>query len=259
MMLRRFPWYSGRVEGLAPGQRLTAHNTFLNVTAELGFVGLAVWLTLMAVVGVAACRPDPPGTARGTRWIRIGCASALLGFALTMLTGDRLILPEDPVMLGAVTALALAWCPSVPVLSGRLRGVACLAVLLLVASWPARAVSTARSVPVEGLMLGLYGPETDDLGRSFQWTGPRAMFHVPGSATDFSMHLRSLAPFPQRVRVLLDGKLADELALSDHDWHAIRYSLPVARRRDRPHRVILEVDPVLRQPGTRVLGVMLGR
>jgi hypothetical protein len=121
-----------------------------------------------------------------------------------------------------------------------------------------RAIEATRALNVSDLTFGLYPPELDDRGREQQWTSDSASLYLPATTRAFRFQLRSLAPFPQRVRVLLDGEPADEVRLADHSWYSFRYLIP--RRRGASYRRLdLVVDPTWRPPNDpRELGVLIG-
>ena len=119
-VFRLFANYNRLVGGAPEGARFSAHNTFLNVTAEMGIVGLLAFLTLLGVTfsggdphaaprrwwrggashGAAACGSD-----RGVIWVLVGLIAGLAAYTLTMIPGDRLILREDVVTFAALLAI----------------------------------------------------------------------------------------------------------------------------------------------------------
>lgn len=96
----------------------------------------------------------------------------------------------------------------------------------------------AVDAPIAAGVTGVFGLHRDVNGEEFYWTAPRAIFTVPSPVGTLEFQLRSGTNVPQRVTVRLDGKLADELTISDRSWRPIRY---VMRRSERP-TVQLELD-----------------
>lgn len=80
---------------------------------------------------------------------------------------------------------------------------------------------------------------------AYRWTGRRAVIYGPPDATSFSLTLRSAAPFPQTVRVLVSGEPVEEMSLSGADAGWITRDFPVPRPRDGLVRAELLVDPVM--------------
>jgi hypothetical protein len=126
-------------------------------------------------------------------------------------------------------------------------------------SVPFRAAADAARVDLSRAPQGLYDPEVDAEGRSFRWSGDRTVLYVPTSARSLQWSLRSLAPFPQKVVVLQNGVVVDELKLVDHSWREFRYVLPDRASSQRFHRFELQVSPTWVPPDdTRELGVVVG-
>jgi O-antigen ligase len=251
-----FPPYGAKAEAFDGTLRMSAHNTFLNVAAELGIVGLLIWCGLLAAALAAAFRGLSAGDRQGT-WARLGIASGLVGYVSTMLTGDRAILREDLVMLMTIVALAVTMAPSAVWRWPAARRLAAAGLLALAASVPVRLVAEQRRVPLEQVSWGFHPPETIG-GVPFRWTTRRAVFYVPASRAGLELSVRSLAPFPQTVDIVFDGRPADRLRLVDHNWVDQHYLLP-RRRPDREyHRVELHVTPPWHpRDDSRELGVMV--
>ncbi len=120
-VFRLFANYNRLVGGAPEGARFSAHNTFLNVAAEMGIVGLLAFLTLLGVTfgggdPYAAPRGSRVGAASastgrgvngmsGTIWVLVGLIAGLAAYTLTMIPGDRLILREDVVTFAALLAI----------------------------------------------------------------------------------------------------------------------------------------------------------
>jgi hypothetical protein len=114
------------------------------------------------------------------------------------------------------------------------------------------------SIPGRGRLLdagkaaGFYDEERDGAGRPYRWTTEWAAVPVPAGATTYSLELRSVAPFPQRVEITACGK-EREVELRDQAWRRITGPVPCGEG-------LLEVDvaPPWRPPAEhRLLGVMV--
>lgn len=255
-----FPYYNRVTNSFPATLRLSAHNTFLNVTAELGVVGLAAWLALLGALGRSATRGLRHEHDPGTAWTRLGLAGGLAGYAITMLSGDRTVLREDLVLLGTVGAIIAAWAPlEVGSSWRRARIVVALLVVGLLLSLPTRADEQQERVPLERVQWGFHQTEYEG-DTEFRWTTGEASFHVPASARRLTLPVRALAPFPQAVEIHFDGRLADKVVLQDHSWVTLKYLLPAARHGRRYHRIELRVSPTWEPSGDeRTLGVKVGQ
>ena len=253
-----FPAYSQRTGGLGAGMSLSAHNTFLNVAAELGLFGLASWLACLAMIYATACRrgdEEDPATA----WRRTGLAAGLVAFGATMVTGDRTILREDPVVFGAVCALAAALSPRAIAWAPAARRGMMVAAVVLAATLPLRIAADVDRVDIDRVEWGFHLPELDAGGRPFRWTEDRAVLHVARGAGRLVLPVRTQAPGPVTVTVRIDGRTADRTVLTDQTWHDLSYTLADPAAPPRVHRVEILVDPAVVWPGDRRrLGVMVG-
>lgn len=259
LIFRIFPNYSQDVPEAPQGMSLSAHNTFLNITAELGLVGLAVWLALLAAILHAAWRSagrrgDPDGD--GGPWIGVALVGAWCACLVTMTTGDRTILREDLVLLGVLSAL-VSRRASPASLSRAGRGVLLATIAFLLVSTPFRMQSSSAQVRLDRVTAGLHPPEHARDGSSFRWTTGRAVFHVPASARVLTLSVRRIAPMPQTIRVFIRDAQVAEISPEDAAWRATRVILPRPRHGEY-HRIEIHVSPTWRAPNDgRELGVML--
>ena len=254
-----FPRYNTKVGAFTATTRLSAHNTFLNVAAELGAIGVLSWLVLLAQVGVTSIRGLRRERYHCVSWRRLGMAAGLFAFAMTMLSGDRTILREDVVVLAVVAALAASWAPASSVAGDRTgRRLAVLLLALLALTGPSRVLDKLRGTDLGHVRWGFHLAERDG-DVTYEWTTGHAAFHVPVSAETLTLPLKALAPFPQEVEVVLDGRLADRIRFADHEWKRSRYVLPRATHGRRFHRVELRVTPVWEPDfDGRTLGIIVG-
>lgn len=244
------------IESLPADARLSAHNTFLLITSELGVLGLTAWLLLMLTVshGVRAPGNLPEGDRRS--WPALGLAAGLGGYALTMLTGDRILLRED-IVIGA-TCAALACVESGPLPAWLRRACWTLVVVALV-SWPLRIVSRPADGGVLPAPQGLHDVQVGIRGDRYRWSTGYAVIFVPASSRNITLPVRNLSPSAQRVRVYIDGRLAEARTLEPGPWASLSYSLAHLSRQGRWRRVAIEVAPTWQAPGDpRVLGVVVG-
>ena len=237
--------------------RLSAHNTFLSVASETGVVGLLAFLALLAAVYGALFAGLTRASSHAAGWLRAGVGAGMVAFGVTMISGDRTILAEDVVMFFVVASIGVRLAPPMPRAAALSRYAALAAIALLALTWPLHARSEMRQVNLSRYAWGFYEVEIDASEQPFRWTASRAAFYLPAGARAVRLPVRSLAPFPQRVIISLDGRMADEVILRDHNWVALRYVLPPSRGTFR--RVDVRVTPTWIPEGeARTLGVMVG-
>lgn len=252
--------YATRPDELIRPQE-NAHNYFLQVAAELGVPGIVVFFALVALpFAVWRSLPRQSG-GPPSPWLTAAVAG-IAAHVLTWLTGHPLLIRDGQMTFWPLVALALLAAPADMHRRWQWRWpnaavVAALGIVMLTGRLAAD-VNVAR-VDLSRAPLGVYDTEVDPRGQSFRWTKERASFYVPSSSRTFTLTMRSLAPFPQTVSVMLDGARVDELAFAGHEWRTSRYQLPMNARAARFHRFDLVVAPTWRPPNDdRVLGILLG-
>lgn len=239
-----------------------AHNYFLQVAAELGLPGLAVFVALVSLP-VAAWRRSM-GVARGTPispWL-VAAVAGMAAHALTWLTGHPLLIRDGQMTFWPLVGVALLAAPAEvarqwPWRWPRMVMVAALGIVLLTGRMAAD--TNVRRVDLSRAPLGVYDTEVDARGKPFKWTKGRASLYVPAGSRTFVLTMRSLAPFSQSVAVMLNGARVDALTFDDHEWRTSRYRLPESPRVARFHRFDLVVTPTWQPPNdNRELGILLG-
>ena len=193
--------------------RENAHNYYLQVGAELGLSGLAAFLALL---GWGLSAPFRGGRAGGTAGQRlsIACGAGMVAFAVTLVGGHALLLREGQLAFWPVVAIAVlagrtgSVEPPVVERRGRRwqRWVVGLLLAATAASVPFRAAEAIARVDLTTSTWGVHGEEFDADGRGFNWTGDRAVLHVPATASAVAFELRSLAPMPQSVALSVDDR-----------------------------------------------------
>jgi O-antigen ligase len=272
-VFRLFANYNRLVGGAPEGARFSAHNTFLNVAAEMGIVGLLAFLTLLGVTFGVAIRTlrraaGGAGPNRELVWMMVGLIAGLAAYTLTMIPGDRLILREDVVTFAALLAIVAclrAVIPAPAATAGSpparreiwMRRSALIVMAALLATVPVRAMLERRGIKLDRVTFGLHDVE-GAADQRFRWTSGHATYYRPSSDQQLTLRVRSVAPFPQTVSIKLNGAEIDRLTLTDHAWRPLRYQLPPRVRESAYYKVELEVGPVWRPPNDgRDLGVML--
>lgn len=236
-----------------------AHNYFLQLAAECGPPTLLAWLAMIAAVVSASWRAVRSLSA-DSRHLVCGGMAGLFAFLLTCVTGHPLLLREGQLAFWVLLALAgaAALVVSPRRASRRTTLAVAAALLVVVVSLPFRVEAEVTSVDLTRLPVGLHEVEEAADGSTFQWTREKATLFLPAESRRVTLAVRSLAPFPQHVRVLLDGDVVDELTLDHHAWRPMQYVLPRHRSHQRYRRLVLEVRPTWQPEGdARALGVML--
>ena len=259
-------------------RRVSAHNPFLQTAAELGVVGLAPFIWMIAAglwAGVRAVRTrvrDP---------LLFGTVAGLIAFLITCASsGHPLLIPMTHYPFWLVLGLAAGRAASGPAVEaagetgGQSLGSAVLrwsrpcvvfGVIALACTVPPRIAQARRGIDLGTVTYGLHDLEDNGTDR-FRWTSGHATLFIDADAGAVELPLR--APFvgttgPMRVEIRLDGRLANRLELTRTDWRRVRMVIPPSDRRYRTLELLVEPTwvPAELLPGSddpRELGVMLG-
>ncbi len=274
---------SPRLNALFP-VRKNPHNDFLRFGAELGLVGLGLFLWILAAAGRRIWR-----ALQVTRDPRLaGLVGGLVAFLTTSLVSNPLMLREVSYVFWIALGLAVAQSAGsqpapgaaepamrVPAQSpaGRNRSrwrpmIAMLIFGSLVLSLPFRARQEVSAVvDLRHVAYGFFDWITDEDGAPYRWSGPRATFFVDGRARLVEIPLRgALLPSgePQEVEMRIDGRLADRITVGV-EWQRLRTPLP-PNPSTEPRRIDLRIVPswvpaeiVPDNEDPRELGVRVGR
>lgn len=240
------------LESIPQGARLSAHNTFLLVAGDLGLLGMAAFVLALLTVAIGArsawravplARDDLP---------LLGLSAGLAALLLTMLTGDRIVLREDIVIFTTCAALV---CVGASRLPSWIRVAMVVVVVTALASWPLRVQSRPHEAMTPPDPEGLHELQSDGM----RWTTGYTVLYLPADSRSVSAPIRNLSPDAQRLRVYIDGRLAEERVVPHGEWQDIAYRLPPRDGHVRWRRLTLEVAPTWRAPGDpRDLGIQLG-
>jgi hypothetical protein len=250
--------------------RKNPHNDFLRFGAELGLVGLGLFVWILAGSGWRIW-----GALRASADPRLaGLAGGLVAFLTTSMVSNPLMVREVSyvfwIALGLAVSQSVAPRPAdAPARAPRWRTWTTIALgVLLVASIPFRAQQeVAAVVDLRHVSYGFFDWDADGEGTPFRWTGRRATFFVPADARVVEIPMSgALLPSgePQEVEIRIDGRLADRVTIG-LEWQRVRTVLPStpsseARRIDLlvfPSWVPAEIVPD--NVDDRELGVRVGR
>ena len=125
-------------------------------------------------------------------------------------------------------------------------------------AWRAEEPIYAPHTTAEGRSRGFYRPERGAPGETFRWSSPLGYLHQPKEARGVELKVRSNADKPQTLTVEMRGKVIDTRVLSDHEWHALSYSIPPSKSTPAGGEwIMLKVDPAWKVRGDRrIFGVM---
>ncbi len=247
------------IESLPRDARLSPHNTYLLVTAELGLLGLAAFFLMLGAVVFGVRAPGNLQPREAASWPVAGLVGGLVGYALTMLTGDRILLREDVVVGTMCATLATLGAPPLP-RAWRVAAIALVGVTL--ASWPVRtgwlgAAPAADVVPPQR-------------GRCTRTRSARVARRIGGALAMRCSTCRQRArrvsdPGAQPVAAGAASRRRGRRSVrpigatwNPGPWVTLDYRLP-PRPDGRWHAIRLQVSPTWRPPGDgRELGVVIG-
>jgi O-Antigen ligase len=248
-----------------------AHNNFLQIGGELGLVGLAAFLWLLAAIArriLAAIRARPDDV------LLIGAAVGTGAFVATWLTSHPLLVPEVAYPFWLLVGVTLAHADTIsaasPARAPRFvrAPIGAAAVLLVLASAPVRIAAAQAAQPLDRMTFGFYDWE-DDNGFPYRWTSRRATFFVPAGARELRLTLRSMMILghvdPVAFSVAVNGRVLDSFRITQGNWQTVRLRLPPAADPRGFTRIDVMTDPAWTPAATganhdvRVLGVQLGR
>jgi O-antigen ligase len=210
-----------------PSVHENAHNNFLQVLAELGIVGFAVFIWILA--GATARIIGQP--ARDTHDRLFWCATAGAGaFVLSWLGGHPLLL--DPpafsfwILLGALAGWGGIGGQHSRRTSTTAIPMAVLGVALLI-SLPlrVRAEFGRTELDHQGIGLSLWQDAND--GIRYRLAGAVSTVFVPAAARVITVPLRAVNPHQAvSVELRLDSRLADVVRVPGDRWLMLRLPMP---------------------------------
>jgi O-antigen ligase len=238
-----------------------AHNYFMQVAAEIGLLGFAACIALIAemlrlVARAMARTPD------NYRLLGLGCG--VVAFLVTCTTGHPFLTPEVvfPFWLVAGLAVALS-APTAPRESAVIRRlslpVMAACAIALAASVPVRA-REAPPGPRHGLAVeGLFDWEMGEGGR-YRWSEEYASVFVGREARRVEIPVR--APRQERdtdvaADVSVDGNRAVRWPIG-HDWTSVTVDLPDTSSIVQARRINIRSSRVRSLADGRTVGLQLG-
>ena len=228
----RYPEFAS-AELLALYAHNDAHNYFLWIGAELGLLGLGLFLWFLFA---AVARGWSQLRARRSDYWFLGTFAGLLAFMVTWTIGQPLSIPHVAYTFWIVLGLTVAHpTGDMHGVSGGhlrlLRRVAAVAtVTLIVGSVPIRAYRARSEIDLSRVRYGFYNAGTAN-GRDFQWAGPRVRLFKRSSVKAINIPLAAKLPDTPHgadVDILVNGLVARHIELRDKEWHDIRVTAPAS-------------------------------
>ena len=256
--------------------RRNPHNDFLRFAAELGLVGVGLFLWILAAVAARVWR-----ALRASSDARLaGLLGGIVAFLITGMVSNPLMLREVSYVFWIALGLAMGHSMAVEtqsVASGastpapasarwtrfQLAAASALGAVLVV-SIPFRVNQEIRTLDPASVSYGLSDWETDLKGTRFRWSGEKATVFVSGRARRVEIPVSGTLPAAglQHVKVRLDGRLINDMVVGT-DWQLLGIVL-LGGDSTTPRRVDLEVSPtwtrsdVTANDEHAVVGVKLG-
>lgn len=214
-----------------------AHNNFAQIGAELGLLGLLVFLWLLWEARPALRYPL---RIHGEDTVRWGLYAGLTAFLITCLGGHPLLVGAVAFPFWLTLGAAASWprpdMASLPSGPTRVTRWVALALIVLVALLPVRLAGMWLVRDRTGVQLGFTETGADfGTAASYQLAGPTATLFVPAGAKAVSLQLACEDDRSVTVEFNLDGTLANRVRLDGLAWTEMTLLMPRGRA-TRPHR-----------------------
>ena len=267
--------------------RTNAHNYFLQVATELGFLGLLAFV--LSLYGPLRASWNHIKLRRNNRLL-IGTFAGVICFLLTCLTGQPLIIAIVGYpfwialgLLGALTNMATqAQHGDVSPSSQRTahnthrpHAIVIAGLLIVTTLTLAKANRDRHDIDLTRIDYGFYDWETEGglvsvpfrVGTEYRWSRGRATIFLPEDTQRASIPLRAATGFSGQaatVNIRANGHLIDTIVLEDNLWHQVVVPLTASDQREfarldfdiSPTWMPSAVDP--NSSDHRQLGVMIG-
>lgn len=221
-----------------------AHNNYLQILAEVGVVGFAVFAVLVVMATLRAERLLSMNVPSGTT----GLVAGLLAFVLTCLAGHPFLIDEPALTFWLLLGAAAGWGTTSSV--GRewvarapVRWITLVLLLAVAVSIPARARQEFGAANLEHVGIGLSSWHTGADGIRYRTAGAKSTVFLPANAPVVTVPLRALPHEGSlEVQLFLDGRQANAVRVTSDMWQII--AVPIPQRRDSRRFRALELKVV---------------
>jgi hypothetical protein len=257
-------YYPAALKAMYP--RENAHNGFLQLSAELGIVGVAaLGFLAWSIVALFRRRPD---TASGEEALRAGAMAGVVAFLLSAAGGNQFVVPAVVYPLCLTLGFGAGPAPADGAAAPRSRLWPLVAALALAVSIPGRVEVETGHIELDRVRWGLYGTEVDAGGTPFQWTRARARFFFQPGVCEVTLPVRALLVGPNErdveVAIGVGNRPGVPIALADNAWHEYRFEFPATP--DTRYRYLdlqvarpwIPAEVIRGSSDPRELGVMVG-
>lgn len=201
------------------GGNENAHNNFLQIAAELGVIGLVLFLV---VVAAALKQPQEPAVDPRLQW---PLAAALGTYLLTCVMGHPLLVASAAYPFWLLLGVSAAAQGITAIRPAGLRLVAAAVALTLLVALPFRIVEASRNANLEHVGVGVSRWQRDSEGARFRWAGGHSSIYVPGDASAVRIPVRhgGVEPPVIEVRIFVAGREANRVLVeSGGGWMTVR-------------------------------------
>lgn len=230
------------LEIFPPAVHENAHNNFLQILAELGLIGLGVFLWLLVKAAMMCAAWIRADTRDPIRWAVV---TGLLAFVLSWLGGHPLLIDEPAfsfwLLLGSACASG-AWVASAAK-TNRIRGSITALIVAIAVSVPFRVTSQRADFNLEHRGIGLSAWQAALDGVRFRVGGHSSTVFMPTDATVVTVPLRAAnAHETVNVSLYLDERPADVVSVPGDRWTRVPLLMPQSTSGAKFRRLDLRIE-----------------
>lgn len=232
----------------------SAENYFLQVAAEMGLIGLAVFIAVFAAVALQVVRGVRETRGKEGGFLVLGAAAGMAAYFVNILFHSYIGSFETVFVFWTLAAVVFGrTATGIPYYgkrtgSGRAPAAALAGILVVFGAVHLWNSTHSLSIPARTRAFGLkqdfgvFPPEKTTDGREFRWTGKTAGLHVRSVGPEVRISLLAshpnIAKSPVHVRVFFTTDLfrhrlhLGEIVLRENIWQQTTFSLPWPGRKE---------------------------